>query len=320
MSVTNWNTIQNLLEKSWIEAQQLTLEDFTLNNIKHFYLSADPFISGLGIVTIITLWCYIASLITRNYSQVDKLWPILPVIYAWHFILQSYLATNTLVIRALIMAILVTIWGIRLTFNFWRKGGYTYEGEDYRWVWLKGFLHPIFFQILNITFIAIYQNILIYLFAIPPYLAIKMPHIPINGIDVLATTLFLLCLLGETVADQQMWNFQSEKYRRKNNNEPLTGEYSVGFLRTGLWKYSRHPNFFCEMSIWWAYYLFTVSATGQWINWSVTGTFLLTLLFQGSTPLTEYISKSKYSKYEEYQKTTSRLMFWPPSEHHPKQE
>jgi steroid 5-alpha reductase family enzyme len=59
-------------------------------------------------------------------------------------------------------------------------------------------------------------------------------------------------------------------------------------------RYSRHPNFFAEQLLWWGMYLFAVSATGRYLHWSAAGTAALTMLFQGSTWLTELISVSKY--------------------------
>lgn len=100
--------------------------------------------------------------------------------------------------------------------------------------------------------------------------------------DVIAATVYLLLVLGEAVADKQMFAFQTEKYRRKNANEPL-GEYSRGFIETGLWGFSRHPNYFCEVTLWWVFYLFAVSCSGTWMHWSGLGPILLTSLF-GTSP------------------------------------
>ena len=57
-------------------------------------------------------------------------------------------------------------------------------------------------------------------------------------------------------------SFCSEKYRRRNAGE-APGPYARGFIETGLWAYSRHPNYFCEVSLWWAFYLFAVAATSE---------------------------------------------------------
>ena len=80
-----------------------------------------------------------------------------------------------------------------------------------------------------------------------------------------------------------------------------------GFLTTGLFRYSRHPNFFCEQAMWWVYYVFSVAAGAGVLNWTIAGAASLTLLFQGSTWITEKITLRKYPAYARYQKTTSRL-------------
>ncbi len=113
--------------------------------------------------------------------------------------------------------------------------------------------------------------------------------------------------MGETIADQQQWAFHKAKTARK-----ASGEAGPQFVTTGLFRFSRHPNFFCEVSQWWVVYGFAVVATGQWLNWSVVGAALLTLLFDGSTRFTESITRSKYPEYADYQRSTSRLLPLPP--------
>lgn len=71
--------------------------------------------------------------------------------------------------------------------------------------------------------------------------------------------------------------------------------YKRGFITDGLFKYTRHPNFFCEISMWWVIYFFSVSSSG--LNLSGIGALLLNLLFLGSTALTEKISCEKYPAY-----------------------
>jgi steroid 5-alpha reductase family enzyme len=71
-----------------------------------------------------------------------------------------------------------------------------------------------------------------------------------------------------------------------------------------------------QVSLWWAFYLFSVSATGEWFNWTIWGTVFLTGLFVppgASLDLTEMLSSRKYPAYEEYQRTTSRFVPWFPS-------
>ena len=85
----------------------------------------------IAVMAGVAMLCFIISEITRNYSQVDKLWSLMPIAYSW------ITATAFPFPRILIMAVLVTVWGLRLSYNFSRKGGYNiipWKGEeDYRW-------------------------------------------------------------------------------------------------------------------------------------------------------------------------------------------
>ena len=116
-------------------------------------------------------------------------------------------------------------------------------------------------------------------------------------------------LFGEFVADQQQWRFHQAKRAAGGQLEP-------GFATSGLFAYSRHPNFFFEQAQWWAFYALGATAAaasglGVWggaINWTIAGAALLTLLFIGSTIFTEWITASKYPAYRDYQRATSMLI------------
>lgn len=84
-----------------------------------------------------------------------------------------------------------------------------------------------------------------------------------------------------------------------------------GFITSGLWAYSRHPNFFAEQSIWFVLYQWSCYATNNLYSWTGIGSGCLVLLFQGSTWLTEGITAGKYPEYREYQKQVG--MFCPAS-------
>ena len=76
--------------------------------------------------------------------------------------------------------------------------------------------------------------------------------------------------------------------------------------------YSRHPNYFCELGMWWVFYLFAVAASGEWVHWTGLGCIGLTLLFIPSLRMTEQLSVAKYPAYRDYQATTSVLIPLPP--------
>ena len=98
----------------------------------------------------------------------------------------------------------------------------------------------------------------------------------------------------------------------------MSGPYAKGFAHRGLWGVVRHPNYAAEQAIWIVFYLFSVSATGQWLNWSVIGAILLVLLFWGSSNFSESISASKYPDYADYKLRVPRFVpFTRASKKHP---
>lgn len=246
--------------------------------------------------------CFLLGLATGEHSWVDRLWSLAPPLYVAWFASQAGFADGRLVL----MTALALAWGARLTFNFARKGGYAKGGEDYRWPILRRRMTPWQWQLFAFGFVAGVQNVILFLLALPAWAALGKPS-PLNAIDALATALFLIFLVGETIADEQQWRFhQAKKAAIARGEEPESP-----FCRTGLFRYSRHPNFFCEQAMWWSFYLFAVAATGQWLGVTIVGPAVLTLLFHGSTNFTESITLSKYPTYADYQRTTSRLWPWP---------
>ena len=255
----------------------------------------------------VCLWVYagacavtwLLSILTREYSWVDRIWSLIPIAYLGVFAGAAGFSDP----RLNLMLALVTLWGLRLTFNFARKGGYAPGGEDYRWKVLRGRLKPWLFQLFNVFFIVLYQNALLVLICVPAAVALDHPG-GFGWPDLVATALFLAFLAGETIADQQQWNFQSAKQAQIEAGTPP----EIGFLTTGLFAWSRHPNFFFEQAQWWIVYAFGAIAAGAVLNWTIVGPVLLTLLFVGSTQFTESISRSRYPEYAAYQKRVSMLI------------
>jgi steroid 5-alpha reductase family enzyme len=283
----------------------------------YFFGSALGDIELKALTTLITItliaiaYTFIVGEITMNNSQVDKLWSILPVVYSW--VVADYGNYSP---QLLMMSILVTIWGIRLTINFAKKGAYNWRFwsgvEDYRWKVLRQ--KPEFkphwkWTLFNLFFISGYQNILILLLTLPSIVSLQKNSKQLEAFDYIVAGLMFIFIVFETIADIQQWNYQSKKWTLINKGEEqLTDEYKKGFLDKGLWAYSRHPNYFAEQAIWICFYLFSVAASGQWINWSIMGCLLLIILFQGSSSFSEEISASKYDHYKDYQKKVSRFI------------
>ena len=168
-------------------------------------------------------YCFIIGEITKNNSQVDKLWGILPIVYVW--IVADYGNYSS---RLVLMAVLVTLWGLRLTYNFSRHGAFTirfWEGhEDYRWAVLRA--KPEFqgkwkWTLFNLFFICGYQQILILLFTLPIIIALQFNDIPLCLFDWIIALAMILFVVFEAIADQQHWIYQSEKWKKIKNKEIL---------------------------------------------------------------------------------------------------
>src|SRR3954447_11920553 len=133
----------------------------------------DPLLLVLVVAALSCLFCWVASLVTKDTSWVDRIWSVVPVVYVWIFAISGIVAGRDAA-RLIVMAVLVTAWGARLTFNFARKGGYS-GMEDYRWAILRGRMKPWQFQVFNLLFIVLYQNALLVLIPLPAYIAWQHP-------------------------------------------------------------------------------------------------------------------------------------------------
>ena len=258
------------------------------------------------------LYCFVVGELTGNNSQMDKLWSLLPIAYTWIIAIDGGFKT-----RLVVMAVLATLWGARLTMNFARKGAYKlkfWEGEeDYRWSVVRNGApfkgNRLGWMLFDLFFISIYQNALVLMTTFPALVSMRSDA-PFGWMDGIAAVLMLGFIVWETVADEQQWAFQTRKWamiKEGRKLEELPAPYDKGFNTTGLWGRSRHPNYFAEQAIWFCFYLFSIGAGTGVVNWSIIGALLLIVLFQGSSSLAEEISGGKYPQYEEYCRRVPRF-------------
>ncbi len=247
------------------------------------------------------LYAFIAGLITRNYSQVDRIWSILPGVYVLVW-LPDYIDN----IRYIIPAIIVILWCIRLSTNFALKGGFNFSlekgfyEEDYRWPILKEKIPNRFlFELFNLGFISFYQLGQVFLFTLPLYFYGKVTG-PITTVEIVLFTLHALFLLMETVADAQQMRYYNRRYSPEYKDDP---RYGLGFNTFGLWKYSRHPNYVFELLQWITVSFYMHVSVGGF-HWTGIGAILLVTLFVGSTIFAEKITASKYPAYTDWKKAT----------------
>ncbi|KAF9923791.1 hypothetical protein FBU30_006131 [Linnemannia zychae] len=319
--VFGWDAVADLLVKTYNNLSIPTSDNSNfLYHLLYFHAGSDPLVFAIRAACFFAFLCWFQSMATGTHSWVDKIWSIVPVMYAVHFTVRDLLYWPKEVVyahspRLYIATFLILLWGIRLTYNFYRKGGYGFDSEDYRWPYLGTKIPSILWLVFNIVFICVFQNMLLLAITSPVYMCWRASIVeitPLNWIDALATVTFIGGLILETKADEEQWEFQEAKKAMVTKKQVLTGDFKRGFLTQGLFKYSRHPNFFGEMVIWWSVYLFSVAAGypsyNAWFNPSIVGAAVLTCLFQGSTTLTEHLTSMKYPAYKLYKKTTSRLI------------
>ncbi len=238
------------------------------------------------------LW--VVSVFLKNVSIVDSFWGIT-------FILASisyYLNTEGHSARKELVVALVIIWGLRLSIYLgWRNWN---KPEDYRYqtfrknYGVKRYWWFSFFQVFLL------QGILSWLVSIPILAAMYYkPNIELYFIDYIAVVIWLIGFIFEAGGDYQLAKFK--------NTEGNKGKV----LQTGLWKYTRHPNYFGDATIWWAFGLFSV-AVGGYIP--LLGPLLMSWLIVkiSGVSLLEKTLKSTKPRYKEYIEKTNAFFPWFP--------
>lgn len=205
-----------------------------------------------------------------------------------------------------------------MTYNYWRKGGYSWGAEDYRWPILREQVNNRFlFFVFDVVFIALTQSLLLCAVTAPTYLFTLLAQLPEIGskfdvADLIFSRLLFFFILIEAVADQQQWQYQQAKSKFRSTGVVTQGyekeDLERGFVVSGLWSYSRHPNFAAEQAIWLTLYIWSAYKTENYFNWAGLGAVGYLALFQGSTWLTEKLSAGKYPEYADYQARVGRFV------------
>lgn len=251
----------------------------------HAYLIALAAILAVGIVS------WIASVARKNVSFVDSLWSLFFLLAAAVFALDAL----PLSARGTLVLALVAIWALRLSIHITvRNWG---EPEDHRYQTIRENNEPGFaFKSLYIVFGL--QGLLAWLIALPLLPAIASDT-ALNALDVAAVLLWITGFVFEAGGDYQLARFKAQKDSKGQ------------VLDTGLWRYTRHPNYFGDFCIWWSFYLFAV-ASGGW--WSIASPLLMSFLLlkvSGVAMLESTISERR-PEYADYIRRTSAFFPAPP--------
>ncbi len=228
--------------------------------------------------TAATVFTFIFSVLFRNASVYDPYWSVAPIVILWSFALSRQF---TLYTALLLFA--VTFWGVRLTANW----AYTFMGldhQDWRYTMLKEKTR-LFYPIINFIGIHIVPTLVVYGCIIPAVYAVN------DGITASVGGVFALCLSFSTVILQGTADIEMHRFRKNRVSS---------FIRDGLWKNSRHPNYLGEILMWWGI-AFSVVLSYSGNYYLLIGAAANTLLFLCvSIPMADgrQSKKEGFSKYK----------------------
>jgi len=208
------------------------------------------------------------------------------------------LAGDGLPARRLLIAAMAGAWSLRLALYILRdrvlRGEEDGRYQALRESWGAGFEGRMFwfFQA---------QGLLSLLFSLPALVAMSSHRAALGPVDAAAVAVWLVAVTGETLADRQLAAFRADPANRGTT------------CRKGLWRYSRHPNYFFEWLHWWAYAVAAIGAAAWWLAAAAPLVMLVFILFVTGIPPTEARAlRSRGDDYRDYQRTTSAFIPWFP--------
>lgn len=245
----------------------------------------------LACLAVIGVGFWLYSVVRKDVSAVDSLWSLMFLIVTIGYALQVGIGGA----RAWIVVVLVAVWSLRLSaYITTRNHG---EGEDHRYQEIRKNNEPGFWwKSLYIVFGL--QALLAWLVAMPLAVAVG-GEAPLGWLDGLGIALWVIGMIFEVVGDAQLARFKADP------------ENQGKVLDTGLWRYTRHPNYFGEFTLWWGYYLLAVSAGGWWTIASPLIMSFLLLRVSGVSLLEKDISERRPA-YQEYIERTNAFIPGPP--------
>jgi len=251
--------------------------------------------ASFTLVMLLMLIFWLIYLFQRRACVIDIGWSLGFIVAAWSY----FFLGNGDFLKMLTLTLMVTIWGGRLTMYLFQRYRAN-DREDPRYQDLLAKWDPdsasLFFLMLSI-----FQGVLIIIISMPFFLVSIGSNDVWTQAEVIGMTLWLVGVAGETFADRQLAAF---------HRDPLNKD---AVYQKGLWRFSRHPNYFFEAIIWLGFALFAFSSSAGWLA-LISPVMILVLLFKISgIPLTEkHALQMKGEAYREYQRTTSAFVPWFP--------
>jgi len=233
---------------------------------------------------------FLVGTFIKNNSIIDIGWGIGFVLVAWFILLRD----PKILPNQLIMTVLITIWGLRLFYHILKRN--IGKQEDFRYAawrreWGKWLLPRAFFQIYMLQGIFMYLISLSVIFVSYEDRKVNIP------IMILGIMVWIIGFYFEAIGDYQLKVFISKKENRGN------------IMMTGLWKYTRHPNYFGEATMWWGIFILAISSGASFLSIISPLTITLLLVFVSGVPMLEKSMKKKPG-YSEYARKTNVFIPW----------
>lgn len=232
---------------------------------------------------------FLTAYYRKRIDTVDAAWGLGFVLVAW----AAELHTPSP--RSLIIAILVTIWGLRLSNHIWRRNQGRSDDPRYKELsdkWRGNYWRRAYLSIFLL------QGGLVWLISLPIAIATEPQFIPGNWQTASGVLIWITGFGFEAVADWQLAEYMRLKKRSK-------------VLETGIWRYSRHPNYFGELTQWWGIGLIALQSRHGFVGLIGPLSLSILIIFVSGIPPIER-RRQKDAAYREYQKHTSVLIPWPP--------
>lgn len=249
-------------------------------------------LAGLFAILVMLTLVWVLSVRLRDASVVDICWGPGFVLLAWLYVARF----DAFAPRPIVVGVLVTLWGLRLAIHIFRR----HRGEDPRYGAMRQAHGPAFWW--RSLFVVFWlQAVILWFVALPLVATAAAPgpsHVTLT--DVLGVLLFATGLAFEAVGDYQLSRFRSDPSNRGR------------VLAAGLWRYTRHPNYFGDALLWWGVYLVAASTPYGWLTAASPVVMTFLLLRVSGVALLERGLKATKPGYAEYVARTSAFIPWPP--------
>ncbi len=241
-----------------------------------------------------TVVVWAVGLVFKNASLYDPYWSVAPLVLFVCFLIETQVVDA---VDMLYIAVF-SVWGVRLTLN-WAVGWGGMAHQDWRYTMLRD-KNPKLWLLTNFFGINMMPTLFVFVNMLPAYFCAVSESDNIGSISLLGLIVCLAAVTLQIFADGQMVNFRKENAGSGKS------------IETGLWKYSRHPNYLGEVLLWWGVWLIQLGAQSA-LWWTAIAPALMTLLFvMISIPMMENRLSDTKQGYDDYQKRTSMLLLLPP--------